>query len=309
MSIVIVFNNKDPKPWAEKLKSKLSDIPIQIYPEIHDPSIVKFALCWKPNQNILLQFPNLKVVQSVGASVEHIIKTQELRKTITLSRIVDNNLSHDMWEYLLTAILSISKNNFIYAHQQSIKLWKQHPYTNIQNTNISILGLGKIGSFVAEKLGLLGYKVKGWSSSVKNINNVISYSGIQELDKCLHNTDILINILPLTDTTQNILNITNLKKINAGGYLINVGRGEHLVENDLLDLLEEKYLSGAILDVFRSEPLPDNHPFWNHPKIQITPHVASLTNIESASLQIVENYNRFTSGKELMHEVSLKKGY
>ncbi len=309
MSIAIIFNNKDPEPWAEKLKSKLSDIPIQIYPEIHDPSIVEFVLCWKPDRNILLQFPNLKVVQSVGASVEHIIKTQELRNTITLSRIVDNNLSNDMWEYLLTAILSILKNNFIYTHQQSIKVWKQQPYTTIQNTTISILGLGKIGSFVAEKLSNIGFTVKGWSSSPKSIDKVKSYSGIEELDTFLNNTDILINILPLTDTTENILNSANLKKINIGGYLINVGRGEHLVESDFLKLLEEKHLSGATLDVFRTEPLPQDHLFWNHSKIQITPHVASLTNIASAISQIIENYNRFLSGNSLLHTVCLKKGY
>ncbi|WP_103069402.1 2-hydroxyacid dehydrogenase [Aquimarina sediminis] len=309
MSIAIIFNNKEAAPWAKALRAKLPNDDIQIYPEVKDCSTVEFALCWKPDTDILLQFPNLKVIQSVGASIEHITRTQEIKDDIVISRIVDNNLSNDLWEYLLGSVLSLLKNDLIYVQQKQSRLWRQKKYLTIKDITISILGLGKIGAYVAEKFGLLGFKVKGWSLSTKNINGVKSYHGMQEFDDFLQDTDILINILPLTESTENILNAKTLRKTNIGASLINVGRGEHLVEENLLEVLKEGHLSSAILDVFRKEPLPKKHPFWEHPKIKITPHVASLTNIESATSQIAENYKRFRTGSELLHIVSLKKGY
>jgi glyoxylate/hydroxypyruvate reductase len=309
MSIAIIFNNKDPKPWASGLKAKLPSATIEVYPNISKWDDVTFALCWKPDENVLSKFPNLSVVQSVGASIEHITRTQNISDGVQLTRVVDDNLSNDMWEFLLTGVLSHLKNFSLYAKQKESEVWKQMPYREIKTTTVSILGLGKIGSFVAERFSTLNFTVKGWSASKKNIPNVQSYVGVEELTPFLNGTDILINLLPLTYTTENILNKSNLAKTNEGSFLINVGRGEHLVENDVLELLKESHLSGALLDVFIQEPLPQDHPFWSHPKIQITPHVASLTNIESATTQIVENYMSHITGKNLQNTVSLKKGY
>lgn len=309
MSIVICFNNKDPKPWQGALQAKLKDVTIEIYPQVKNPDKVTFALCWKPDKNILAQFKNLKVVQSVGASVEHIIQTQNLPSNCIISRIVDNQLSNDMFEFLLTGILSHLKRFSEYHVDQQQQQWNPKPYKNINNTTIGVLGLGKIGTTVSEKLAQLGFQVKAWSASEKKLENVSCFYGESGLNSVLKNTDILINILPLTTATENILNLQNLEKLNKNGYVINVGRGEHLVETDLLTLLESQHLSGALLDVFRTEPLPSTHPFWQHDAITITPHIAAITNINTAADIVVTNYQNLVNGTELRHIVSLKKGY
>lgn len=309
MSILILFNNKDPKPWLHALKKEIPNTDINIYPNLKDVASVKFVVCWKPEKNILNQFPNLEIIQSVGASVDHIIQTHDLKKDVVLSRIIDPNLSHDMWEFLLTVTLSQLKNTLLYNRQQISKDWYPHEYKNIKTSTVAILGLGKIGSYVSRKFAEQGFHVKGWSASKKNIPNVQSFVGSGEIIPFLTGSDILINLLPLTEDTKDILNYENLKKLNPNAFLINVGRGEHLIEKDLINLLDSSFLSGALLDVFRVEPLPENHPFWTHPKIQITPHVASLTDVNSASKQIAENYHKFIAKQQLFNTVSIKKGY
>jgi glyoxylate/hydroxypyruvate reductase len=309
MSIVLIFNNKDPKPWAQYLTKKLPETAISIYPEVENPEAVTFAVCWKADKNVLQQFPNLGVIQSVGASIDHITRNQTVLNNQIVTRIVDENLSHDMWEFVLAAVMSNLKNLSLYGRQKEEKYWLPTGYGSIKNTTISILGLGQIGALVAKKFADLGFVVKGWSTSPKNIPNVACFSGQNALNPFLADTDFLINILPLTADTERFLDKNVLKQVKKGCFLINVGRGEHLVEPDLVELLETGHLSGALLDVFSVEPLPQDHVFWTHPKIQITPHVASLTNVASATTLIAENYKRFKSGEGLLHVVSIEKGY
>lgn len=309
MSIAIVFNLKAPQTWATTLNKHLPNILIEIYPNISDFTSVDFVLCWKPDQNVLAQFPNLKVIQSVGAAVDHITKTQLIKEDQTITRIVDENLSHDMFEFLLTTVLAQLKNIPLYSRQKEQNLWQPKVYQNIKDTQIAILGLGNIGAYVAEKLASVGFKVKGWSDSKKEIIGVESYTGEKEISSFLKNTDVLINILPVTSQTENIMNKKFFMQLNKGGFIINVGRGEHIVEQDLIDTLDSEHLSAAWLDVFRTEPLPKDHPFWAHPKIQITPHTASVTRIETAALLVAENYRNHLKGAPLKHMASLTKGY
>ncbi len=309
MSIAICFNNKDPKPWAETLRKKLPDVEVEIYPDIKNYEEITFALCWKADRDLLTRFPNLKVVQSVGASVDHILNYRTLSEDIILSRIVDDNLSADMFEFVLAGIMSHIKRFDNYGQYAKDQQWQPIPYKSIKDVTIGVLGLGKIGSYVASNLGALGFTVKGWSRTPKEIENTTCYFGEAGLRDVLQSTDILINILPYTKQTEDILNAKNLKQLNPEAYLINVGRGEHLVENDLLDLLESKYLFGALLDVFRTEPLPMDHPFWQHEKIKTTPHIAAITNVDSASKIVISNYRNLQEGKKLLNVVSIADGY
>ena len=309
MSILIIFENKDSKPWEKALKDKLPNTSIEVYPNVKDSTAVDFVICWKPKARILEQFPNVKVIQSVGASIDHIINSQNISKNTVITRIIDKQLSSDMWEFLLAVVLSEIKNIPIYIAQQKATIWKQHQYQSIHNTTIAILGLGSIGGLVAENFADLGFKVKGWSTSKKEISTIQSFVGEHEFEEFLEKSNFLINLLPLTKETEGILNSKMLQKLTKGTFLINVGRGEHLIDEDLIQLIDDSHLSGALLDVFNEEPLPKNHPFWKHPKIQITPHVASLTNIKSAINQVTENYVRFINNQELLNTVSIKKGY
>ncbi|MDZ7880546.1 MAG: glyoxylate/hydroxypyruvate reductase A [Saprospiraceae bacterium] len=309
MSIVIIFNNKDPKPWANILQQKLPDVNIDIYPNVKNKENVVFALCWKPEKGVLAQFPNLSVVQSVGASVDNVINGQQIGAHIAVTRIVDPQLTADMFEYLLTGIMNYLKNTNAYFLDKNHKIWQQKPYKTIPNTTVCVLGLGELGAYAATKLSALGFKTKGWSKSEKNLPNIACFHGKNGLKQALKGTDVLINLLPFTTETENILGLDNLKRLNKGGFLINVGRGQHLVDDDLIHLLENQHLSGALLDVFREEPLPENHPFWHNEKITITPHVASLTNVGTASNGVVENYRRFQRKEKLLNVVSVSKGY
>jgi len=309
LSILIVCNQTDPQPWANALRAQLPKSPIEIYPEVRHPEEIRFILCWKPERALFERFPNLEVVQSLGAGVDHILDTQKLLEKTIVARIVDPRLSTDMWEFLLALCMNQIRQLPLYQRQQDRKIWQGHSYKSITETTVSILGLGQIGGDVALRFAQLGFKVQGWSASPKSLLGVRCLDGLNALPNLLGNTDILINLLPLTPQTRGILGHQNLQHLKSSAYLINVGRGGHLVEADLLDLLERGHLAGAALDVLSREPLPTDHPFWEHPKITLTPHIASLTNVETAVGQVVENYQRFVAGRALLNQVSVSKGY
>lgn len=309
MSIAILTSYKDSLAWKKVLETRLPEVEISILNESKTALKAEFLVCWKPKKNQLKAFKNLKVVQSLGAGVDHIFDTNKVADTVKVVRIIDDRLSTDMWEYCLAATMAYIKDFAKYNRQESYIYWQRHQYKTISNTTISILGLGQIGGYVAKQFAKFGFKVQGWSNSPKKIRKVKAFAGVEELPKMLNKTDVLINILPLTASTKGILNHHLLSQLPKGSYLINVGRGGHLVEEDLLPLIDDGQLSGATLDVFQTEPLPKNHLFWRHPKVQITPHVASLTNVESAVNQVVENYLRMKDGRDLVNEVSGIKGY
>jgi len=307
--ITILADRKDSETWQKKLQQVLPDEDIYLFEETKEALKAEFLLCWKPKPGQLEAFKGLKVIQSLGAGVDHIFDTNPVPKGAKVCRIVDTQLTKDMWEYVLAAVLYCIKDFHLYTQQQKDRTWKPAQYATIPSTQIAVLGLGEIGAFVAKRLAATGFKVRGWSNSKKEIEAVQTFAGPPEFSSCLADTRVLVNLLPLTEATRNILNRKNLCCLPKGAFLINPGRGGHLVENDLLLLLEEGQLSGAFLDVFHTEPLPAGHPFWSHPRIFITPHVASLTNKNSALDQVVQNYQNMKKGLPLLNEVSVAKGY
>lgn len=308
MSIAIICNQKDPAPWQKALQQRLPDTSIEVFPNISNFEAVEFLICWKPKAGDFAQFSNLKVVQSLGAGVDHIFGVGSVPRHLQVTRIVDPQLAQDMWTFLAALVLAQMKHLTHYYNQQQQKIWAQKPYKPVQESQILILGLGAIGAYVAEQFAQFGFSVTGWSNSPKSIPGVTSIFKNTELSNALQTCDFLINILPLTPTTTGILNHQLFKQLQHT-YLINVGRGQHLVEADLLPALNANWLSGCHLDVFQQEPLPPSHPFWTHPKISITPHIASLTNIKTSINQIVYNYEAFRKSQALEHLVDLEKGY
>ena len=309
MSALIIIEHPIEEKWRVAIQKELPDDLIEVYPNVKDPVAVDFIITFKPRKAALQEFPNVKVVQSLGAGVNNIIETNALTKEMTLARIVDPFLAEDMWEFTLAVVLSEIKNLPKYQEQKAQSLWKPSYYRRFRDTTIGILGLGKIGSCVATNFAKLGFQVKGWSNSKKNIVGVDSYAGMEELPNALKEVDFLINILPLTEATEGILTNSTLEKLPKGAFLINVGRGPHNDETAIVQLLDNEHLSGVLLDVFNQEPLPAEHPFWQHPKVKITPHIASLTNRSSAAILIADNYRRFKAGEILANVVSLEKGY
>lgn len=309
MGILLLDRNRDMTPWVTALQKQLPKATIEVYPKVQDVAAIDFIITMRPERATFQQFPNVKVVHCLGAGVNYILEEKIITKEMTLARIVDPYLTEDMWEFVLSVVLTQIKKLPTYVEQQRLGNWKPMPYRRFKETNIAVLGLGKIGAYTAAQFAKLGFQVTGWSNSQKNIPGVDSYIGVEELSKCLEKANFLVNILPLTPSTTHILNKANLQQLPKGAFLINVGRGLHNQEADIMDLLDNGHLSGALLDVFSKEPLPSSHPFWQHPKVYITPHIASVTNANSAVTQIADNYKRFKKGVALENVVSLEKGY
>ncbi len=309
MSIALLLNHANSEVWKEVLQKKLPEAKIEVFPDVSDLNSIEFVLAWKAEKGTLSSFPNLKAIQSNGASVSHIFSIYDVPDHIQVSRIVDHRLSDDMFEHVLAVIMKELKNLEKYAQDKANKIWKKRQYRGIENTVITILGAGVIGQHVASRLSNLGFNLNVWSRSPKTIPKVNSITRDVDLHNVLSKTDFLVDILPLTAFTTGIIDLTMLSHLKRGAYFINVGRGEQLKEDDLLSALDKKLISGASLDVFHEEPLPEDHPFWEHPDIEITPHVASMTNIDSATDLIAKNYLRMKNNEKLLHCVEKQKGY
>ncbi|MCL1485205.1 MAG: NAD(P)-binding domain-containing protein [Marinobacter sp.] len=197
----------------------------------------------------------------------------------------------------------------IYKAQQYQSNWKQQSPKAIAHTTIGVMGLGKLGEYSASKFSKIGFNVIGWSRTQKTITGVKSYASDRQLGEFLSQVDILICLLPLTNETRGILNLENINKLPFGACLVNVARGEHLIDEDLITALNEGQLRGACLDVFREEPLSQMHPFWQNNKILLTPHCSSITDPNSVAPQILKNYRLMKSGQALMNQVDPFRGY
>ena len=309
MALLIICNDRNLNPWINALKNIDPDLDVRIYPEEGKLEDIEFVLCWKHPHGVLNRYPNLKVISSLGAGVDHLFQDAQLPTYIPITRIVDPELGQAMSEFVIGLILNHMRSLNLYFDNQKNKLWEAKPFKIAKNMTVGIMGMGVLGQDLAQKLDTIGFKVIGWAQSEKQIDNVQIFRGSDEYDAFLKQTNILVCLLPLTDKTKNILDKNTFLKLPDQAYVINVARGEHLVDEDLIEMIDGKKLSGASLDVFRNEPLTKDHLFWNHPNISITPHIASLTNPDSVAPQIIENYNRSKANQTLLNEVSFKKGY
>lgn len=295
--------------WVKAASAEFGEGKVFLQEDVIDPSKIEIALTWKAPERMLHEYPNLKLIQSLGAGVDHIFDFDNVVEGAKISRIIDPQLSEDMYEFVLATILNKLKNLERYRDQQTQGIWKVKRYKTISEVKLGILGLGVIGSHIAKRLTSVGFQCMGWSGSSKDIKGIESYAGKDGLKKMLAQTDYLINILPLTDKTRGFINLELIKQLKKGAYIINVGRGPHVVDKDMIQAIEERLISGATLDVFHQEPLPTDHPFWGNEKIVLTPHIASITNINTAREQVFENVRRHMRGEEFLNEVSLVKRY
>ncbi|MEA3544214.1 MAG: glyoxylate/hydroxypyruvate reductase A, partial [Thermodesulfobacteriota bacterium] len=309
MPIAIIYPTRVVRDWVAALHSQDPELKLEIWPEIRFPDDVEFALCWNHPVSILQQFPNLKCISSLGAGANHLLNDDTRLLDIPLVRLVDHGLKQSMTEYLMLGVLEHFRRFKDFRQQQTHNQWTAQQILPISELGIGIMGCGEIGRYVANKLANFGFSVHGWSRTPQENINFPVYAGKNALDPFLSQTNILICLLPLTPETENILNAQTFSRLPQNAYLINVARGAHLVEADLLSALDSGQLSGALLDVFREEPLPKQHRFWNHNKITITPHIASVTNPQSAAKQIVENYRRVLNNEPLHNLVNIECGY
>ncbi len=308
MSLLLIAPNRDLTELSDQLTNIDPNVDVEIWPKVSDKNKVTFAVAWNHPKNVLDNYPNIKAVSSLGAGINHLLNDKSLSKTVTISRLITNSLKTEMADYILNAVSSIRHHTVRYTDQKREAYWSKHKTISKRDLKVGIMGLGEMGIETAELLNSNGYDVIGWSRSVKNISGIKSYTS-DELEAFLTESNVLICLLPLTDNTQGILDLDLFKKLKSPGYLINAGRGSHLIEEDLIYALDTKVLEGAWLDVFEEEPLPENHVFWNRPNIMITPHIAAVTDSKEAANIILENYKRSLSGMELLFQVDRKIGY
>ncbi len=308
MAVLFCSPDDDPLAWRKALRAQVPDIDLRFWPDIGDPQEIEAALVWLPPPGLLAVLPNLRAILSLGAGVDSLLADPTL-PDLPLCRMVDPSMTAGMAELVLTLALGYHRRLDLYEAQQHRRLWRMVLPQPASATRIGIMGLGELGGAAARLLARHGFTVRGWSRSARQVEGVTGFVGAAELDGFLHGTDILVCMLPLTADTENILDARLLALLPRGARLVNVARGRHLVEADLLAALDDGHIAHATLDVFRTEPLPAEHPFWGHPRIRVLPHTASYSQAEVAAGVVAENLRRLESGRPLLHLVDRSRGY
>jgi glyoxylate/hydroxypyruvate reductase len=295
--------------WSGQLAGLMPGLDIRIWPQIGDPAQIDYALVWRPEPGLLASLPNLKLILSLGAGVDHILADPHLPPGVPIARLVDPYLTDAMSEYVVLQVLRLHRRDLDYRAQQEAEIWRELPQKNAGERPVGILGFGEIGQDAGRKLKGLGFPVSGWSRRQRTVAGFSTYAGAAGLARLLAATEILVCLLPLTAETQGILCAETFAGLPKGAGLVNAGRGGHLVEEDLIPALDGGRLSAAALDVFRDEPLPAGHPFWRHPRILVTPHIAGTTNPLTAAPIVLDNIRRFEEGRPLLNRVDPARGY
>jgi len=296
---------------APAFREACPGIDLRLGAELGPLEDIEAAVCWFPPHGQLAQLPKLKLVQSLAAGIDHIVADPELPLERPLCRIVDPGMAAGMKAYVSWAVVQQHRGMNAYVASSAAGRWEEQDVVSPRRHRVGIAGLGTLGMACAEALAGIGYQVRGWSRSAKEAlpPGVIAFHGAGQLDAFLSGCDTLVCLLPLTPQTQGFLDAALFAKLPRGAHLINVGRGDHLVEADLLAALESGQLAAATLDAFSQEPLPPDHPFWSDPRILITPHIATRTDRLVIAQQTLANLALLQRGERPPHLVDLERGY
>jgi glyoxylate/hydroxypyruvate reductase len=294
--------------WARHFAARMPELPFHIWPDTGDPASVRFLATWRPPEGIGSLFPNLEVLFSTGAGVDQ-FDSAALPPGVALVRMVEPGIIESMVEYVTLSVLALHRDFPAYREQQRAGRWEEIRVRTAASRRVGVMGLGVLGRAVLERLSVFGFALSGWSRSVCSIPGVACHAGAEAMVNFLAGCDILVCLLPLTPETRGILDRRLFAALQRGAGLVNVGRGPHLVADDLIAALEDGQISAALLDVAEPEPLPPGHPFWRHPRIWLTPHIASQTQPETAAEAVIANLRRHEAGEPLVGTVDLGRGY
>jgi glyoxylate/hydroxypyruvate reductase A len=274
------------------------------------PQQIDYFVGFRPPHGFLKSLPRLKAIFSLGAGVDGFLRDPEFPRHLPVVRFVDETLQREMAQYVTMHCLIIHRQQRAFDEAQKKHEWRQRMLAKpSRELRIGILGMGDIGAVTAERLMMFDFQVAGWSRTRKSVPGVISFAGPQELPVFLAGCDIMVCMLPLTPETENIMDAKLFAGLPQGAWVMNVGRGGQCREEDLLAALNSGHLSGAVLDVFQTEPLPADHPLWSHPNVTVTPHIAGITDPRNASAFVVDCVTRAESGAPFKNVVDLKRGY
>ncbi|NYT61048.1 glyoxylate/hydroxypyruvate reductase A [Alcaligenaceae bacterium] len=302
-------HDTDPHAWITPLQALLPDVEIQAWVDDGRAVGARIAVVWNPPRNIFMRETDIQAVFNLGAGVDALFRLPGLKDDVPVVRLEDAGMSAQMAEYAVYALVRASRQFDQYQSQQEQALWRPLPDIQREKWPVGVMGMGIMGARMAQVLAGLDYPVAGWSRSGKSLPGVQAFAGQAAFSDFLARTRVLINTLPLTSATSGILCRDTMRQLLPGAYIINVARGQHLVEEDLLALLASGHVQGATLDVFCQEPLPQNHPFWTHPGITITPHVAASSLREASITQVAKKINSYLRGDALTGVVERNRGY
>lgn len=294
--------------WARHFAAHAPDVAFRIWPDVGDAAAVRYLAAWTLPPDLAATFPNLEVLFCVGAGVDQLDLAQ-VPDSIPVVRMIEPGLVDGMVEYATLAVLALHRHWPAYIAQQRERRWHALPIRTAATRSVGVMGLGVLGQAVIEKLRGFGFRCAGWSRSPRALEGVDCHAGMDSLPAFLARTDILVCLLPLTDATRGILGRNLFDALPKGAAVINAARGAHLVAEDLLRALDEDQVSAAILDVADPEPLPEDHALWRHPRVIITPHVASQSQPETSAAAVLENVRRHQRGEALVGLVDRSRGY
>lgn len=314
MSCIVLYNVPGDDPleiaaWRGFLQAYDPAIDFRAWPETGPVEEIDYVLAWLPEPGDLARYPRLKAIFWLGAGVDHLLRDKELPRQVPIMRLVDEGLTAGMTEYVLLHVLRYHRRQPELEAQQREAAWRKPPYALAKDRRIGLMGMGVLGKDAARRLVDLGFDVAGWSQTPKQLPGVKSFHGDDQLMPFLNRSDILVCLLPLTPATTGILDAHRLAALPKGATVINAARGGHVVDADLIAALDRGHIAHATLDVFTTEPLPVEHPFWRHPRITLTPHVASVTISETASRVVIDGLKAFRDGRRPANLVDLGKGY
>jgi len=308
--LLIVPGRWFPEGWEAKVRAALPEVPLAVWPDVPDPAAVRAVMFGTPVPGVLPALPAVRLASTTGMGVDQLVRLPDLPEGIVLSRVVDPSMVDRMSDYVALAALQVERDAALFERAQRERAWAQSIVLDPgAKRTVGLMGFGEIGRDAARKLRALGFPVRGWSRTPKTADGVACFHGPDGLGPFLAQTQVLVCLLPHTPETDGILDRRLFAMLPAGAHLVNVGRGAQLAEDDLVDALASGRLSGATLDVFRTEPLPPDHPFWAHPAIRITPHSAGLSRPHVSARFVWENLLRLERGETPVGLVDRARGY
>ncbi len=309
---ILVAADFDATEWAAWWPALVAALPAEhLVRSVAEASAdtIDVALVANPPLGALQGLKQLRLIQSLWAGVDKLLADPSVPIDVPLARMVDPAMNEAMAETALWAVLGLQRDFFTYAVQQRAVQWRPHGQRRADDITVAVLGLGQMGRCAAQRLARHGFRVLGWSTRACTLDGIQTHAGDASLPRVLGRSQIVVNLLPLTDATRGIFNAAAFALMPKGASLVNLARGAHVVEADLIAALEAGHLRHAVLDVFAVEPLPPDHPFWSHPQVTVLPHIAAQTDPRSAASIVAHNVRALREGRDLRDLADRERGY
>lgn len=296
MTLLLQTDFMDREGYAQGLRNRLPEMPVRVFPDTGPVEAIRYAVVWKPPRGLLPGLPKLRAVINLGAGVDGILADPDLPADVPVYRLEDAGMASQMAGWVVHGVLRCHRRFDDYASAQAGRRWRSLEVAPAERVLVGLMGLGVLGRACADALRPLGYRLRGWSRSPRTVEGVQVFAGPDRLAAFLAGLDVLVCLLPLTDETRGLINQDTLARLAPAAAVLNAARGQHIVDADLLAALESGHISRAVLDVCDPEPLPQDHPFWTHPRVILTPHIAAETLVEPACDQVAQTIDRLERG-------------